>query len=217
MAPTPAFVPEKLLKSDLMGTVEAGLIEGRRAVRRSFRAAPIWVRPIAWILAGRERRALQRLSGVDRVPELLAFGGGVLVRSYLDGTTLDAAAPRGAAYYADARRLLRSIHRRGVTHNDTHKEENWLVVPDGCAALVDFQLAGVHRRRGAWFRLCRSEDFRHLLKHKRTHCAASLTARERRLLATKSWPALWWARTVKPVYGFVTRKLLRWRDREGKG
>jgi hypothetical protein len=91
------------------------------------------------------------------------------------------------------------------------------VTPDGRPALVDFQLASRHRGRGGWFRLCRLEDVRHLLKHKRTHLPGALTARERALLGRKSWFARGWEVLVKPVYLFVTRRLLRWRDREGEG
>lgn len=222
MASTYEFRPVRLLKRDLMGTVESGVLygEGRaplQAVRRSWTSTRLWARPVAWVLAGRERHALLQLSGQEGVPALVAFGRGELLRAFLEGRTLDEAAPPEARFYADARRLLRSIHHRGVTHNDTHKEQNWLVTTSGAPALVDFQLAGCHDARGAWFRLCRAEDVRHLLKHKRTHCASGLTARERRLLARKSWPARAWAALVKPVYRFMTRRLLRWSDREGRG
>src|SRR5690606_32414288 len=104
-----------------------------------------------------------------------------------------------------------------VTHNDTHKEPNWLVTESGEPALVDFQLASRFRRRTRWFRLLALEDLRHLLKHKRTCYPASLTAQERSLLARRSWPARWWRRLAKPPYLWLTRHLLGWRDREGRG
>jgi hypothetical protein len=216
------FRAASLLKKDLMGTVESGVIEGGGAapvpsVRRNLAAAPLWARPVAWALARRERRALEALAGEVRVPGLLSWNGSELLRSFIEGRPMPEAAPTDARFYAEARRLLRAIHRRGVTHNDTHKEANWLVTPQGGPALLDFQLASIHRRRGGWFRLCRLEDLRHLLKHKRTYCPAALTARERDLLRTKSWPALWWQRLVKPAYLVITRRWLRWRDREGKG
>jgi hypothetical protein len=205
-----------------MGTIESGALESFAtgpvpAVRRRWAAAPVWARPIASILAGREIRALARLAGQERVPSILGHEPGCLLRSFIDGTPLPEAAPADPAFYGDARRLLRAIHRRGVTHNDTHKEANWLVTPEGRPALVDFQLASRHGAPGAWFRLCRLEDLRHLLKHKRTYCAAALTARERALLGRKSWPARGWEVLVKPLYSFVTRRLFGWRDREGRG
>ena len=59
------------------------------------------------------------------------------------------------------------------------------------------------------------EDLRHLLKHKRTYCPQDLTAGNRRMLATPSWPARVWSRTGKPLYLLITRRLLGWADREG--
>ena len=220
--PESSFRAERLLKRDLMGSIEAGVFEHPDrgpvpAIRRSFAAAPFWARPVAWILARREMSALSALAGERGVPALYSRRRGALIRSFIEGRPLHEGCPADAHFYSDARRLLRAIHRRGVTHNDTHKEANWLVAPDGSPALVDYQLASRHRRRGSWFRLCRLEDVRHLLKHKRTHCAAKLTARERALLARKSWVAAGWEALVKPVYLFVTRRVFRWRDREGRG
>ena len=80
---------------------------------------------------------------------------------------------------------------------------------------MDFQLAWFNPRRGRLFRVLAHEDLRHLLKHKRTYCADRLTRREKQILANPSVPSRIWMRTGKPVYLFVTRKLLGWADREG--
>ena len=112
---------------------------------------------------------------------------------------------------------MRRMHAAGVLHNDLAKEPNWLVAPDGRPALVDFQLAMRPRFRGRLFRMLAYDDLRHLLKHKRTYCPESLTARQRAMLARRSPLAALWARTGKPLYRFVTRGLLGWSDREGAG
>jgi hypothetical protein len=109
------------------------------------------------------------------------------------------------------------MHAAGVVHNDLAKEPNWLVSDDGRPALVDFQLAARPRHRGRRFRMLAYDDLRHLLKHKRTYCPAALTARQLTILARRSPIAALWARTGKPVYRFVTRRLLGWSDREGAG
>jgi len=57
----------------------------------------------------------------------------------------------------------------------------------------------------------------HLIKHKRIECADRLTPIERRLLARPSWLRQAWFASGKPVYRFVTRRLLGWRDNEGQG
>lgn len=219
--PGPRFEVEALLKRDLFSTVERGTFvaaDGSRlpAVRRDWTARPWWTAlPAAW-LAARERAALRHLDGFPDVPRLLHTERGRLVRSHLPGAALHEARPRDPAYYGAARRLLVRLHRRGLTHNDLAKEPNWMVLPDGRPGLIDFQLARVGRRT-AWFRLLAREDLRHLLKHKRTYAAEHLTASERRLLATPSLPARLLRGGMKPVYLFVTRRLLGWRDREGKG
>lgn len=216
-----AFAAERVLKTDLFGRIELGRVEtgagALAGVRRDFRAGALWLRPVAAVLARREARALVWLEGVDRVPRLLDRGRGRFLRSFVEGRPLAEAGPQPRAYFAEARRLLRGIHAAGVTHNDTHKVHNWLVTPGGRPALVDFQIAGRHVARTRWFRLCALEDVRHLLKHKRRFCAAPLSARERRLLERRSWIARGWLATVKPVYVLVTRRLLGWRDAEGRG
>jgi hypothetical protein len=211
------FVAKEELKRDLFGRIELGHVDGRSAVRRDFRAGARWLRPIAAVLARREQNALRWLASVPNVPRPLDVGGGRFLRSYVEGRPLAEAGPRSPAYFAEARRLLRRIHALGVTHNDTHKIHNWLVTPEGAPALTDFQIAGRHAARTRWFRLCALEDIRHLLKHKRTYYPEALTARERAILARRSWPARAWLATVKPVYVLITRRLLGWRDAEGRG
>ena len=115
------------------------------------------------------------------------------------------------------RRLLLQLHRRGIAHNDLAKEANWLVLQDGRPALIDFQLASRGDPRSRWMRLLFREDLRHLLKHKRMYCREALTPVERRVLRRNSWVRDLWFRTGKPVYRFVTRRLLKWEDNEGQG
>jgi hypothetical protein len=66
-------------------------------------------------------------------------------------------------------------------------------------------------------RLLAREDLRHLLKHKRTYCPQALTPVERNVLQHRSWLRNAWFATGKPVYRFVTRRLLHWEDNEGQG
>ncbi|GJM23145.1 MAG: hypothetical protein DHS20C15_30600 [Planctomycetota bacterium] len=208
------------LDSAALATNNAPRVPGRTAlpaVRRSLSSAHWVARPFARWLARREVRALLVLGELPDVPRLLAHDRDQVVRSLLPGEPMQDASPRDPAYFRDARRLLTRLHRLGVTHNDLAKEPNWLVLDDGRPGIVDFQLARVAPRRGRLFRLLAREDLRHLLKHKRSYCPDALTPRERALLANPSGPARWLRRYAKPVYSFVTRKLLGWRDREGRG
>ena len=205
----------RLLKKDLFGEVRAEMRDGRPCIVRDAGAASPWCRWLARLLLRREARSLAALGGLPGVPALLDFDTDRLTRVYLEGAPLHRARARERAYYIDASRLLRRLHASGVVHNDLAKEPNLLVTPAGRAAFVDFQLAWFAPRRGRLFRTLAYDDIRHLLKHKRTYCAGALTARERAILSRPSLPARIWMRTVKPVYLFVTRNILRWSDREG--
>ena len=206
------------LKADSFGRIALMRARDGLFVRRDLAHVPAWLRLPAWWLARREARALQSIAGMPAVPQLLRWDGRVLDRSYLAGAAMYQQPPRGdIAYFQRARRLLQALHRRGVAHNDLAKEANWLVLTDGTPALIDFQLAVRGRARSRWMRLLAREDLRHLLKHKRTYCPQALTPVERRLLRRRSWVRDAWFATGKPVYRFVTRRLLHWEDNEGQG
>ena len=206
----------QLLKSDVFGRV-------RRVgdvVLREADHARAWARCIARHLMQREYRALTRLAlgdGIDGIPRALSLDKAQLTRSWIEGAPMQLAQPRDPAYFRAALRLLRRVHAANVIHNDLAKETNWLVTPEGLPALVDFQLAMTLTKRGALARALGHDDLRHLLKHKRTYLPDRLTAREIRILAKQSLVSRVWMASGKKVYLFITRKILRWRDREGAG
>lgn len=205
------------LKGDLFGTITR--LDDR--VVRDAREVRLWARSLAFHLVAREHRALTRLargSGVHAVPRVIDYERGLLTRSWIDGAPMQIAQPRDPAYFRAAARLVRRLHCANVIHNDLAKETNWLVTPDGHPALVDFQLAmTLHGKRGAFARALGHDDIRHLLKHKRSYVPENLTTREKKILATPSKISRVWMASGKPVYLFVTRKIFRWRDREGAG
>lgn len=206
-----------LLKADELGRIEMIERDGVRMIRRDVAAARWWARWFARGAAAREARALQRLASIDGVPALLGWDGRELLRSYLAGAPMQQAQPRQRGYYRDALRLLARLHRRGVVHNDLAKEPNWLVRADGSPALVDFQIAWTRGRRGRLFRLLAREDLRHLLKHKRTYCAAALSARQRAILQTPAPHSRLWRATGKRLYKLIARRLFGYWDNEGRG
>ena len=205
----------KLLKKDLFGEVRLELRGQLPVIVRDARLAPLWARWIARRLLRREARALAVLDGLPGVPDLLRADRACLERSYIEGQPLQRAGVTDPAFYAAAKALLRRIHARDVSHNDLAKEPNVLVAADGSPAIVDFQLAWHSPSRGRLFRTLAREDLRHLLKHKRSYCGGHLSRRECALLDNPSWLSRLWMRAGKPVYLFVTRKMLGWADREG--
>ena len=212
------FVPETVLKRDIFSeTIVGHLAEdpGRKVVLRKLDGVPWYARPIAWALARKEVRGLRAVAGIEGVPELLRVDRVGILRGWSEGTPLQLARPANAEWYRDAKRLLREMRARGVAHNDIAKPQNWLMTPEGRAAVIDFQLASVHRRKGRWFRVLAREDLRHLLKQKRAYADALLVPSERRMLARKSLPSRIWMATGKRAYNFVTRRLMNWSDGEG--
>lgn len=207
------------LKADSFGRI--ALMRGSAGdvfVRRDLRYVPLWLRLPAWWLARREARALRRAHGLPAMPQLLDWNGRVLDRSYLDGAAMYQRPPHNdVAYFRAAHRLLQRVHRAGIAHNDLAKEANWLVLADGTPGIIDFQLAVRGDPRARWMRLLAREDLRHLLKHKRMYCPHALTPVERRVLKRHSWLRNVWFATGKPLYRFVTRRLLKWEDNEGQG
>lgn len=206
---------KQLLKKDLFGEVWRIDEGGRIAILRDTRAARWWLAWLARSLLRREALALKALKGIDGVPQFVSSDGYVLVRSFMPGIPIFEGRPDSAGFFRDAARLLRRIHRAGVTHNDLAKEPNILLRTDGSPGVVDFQLASCSTGRGRFFRAAAREDIRHLLKHKRTYRGDLLTTREKDILATPSLPSRIWMATVKPLYLLVTRRLFGWSDREG--
>ena len=206
------------LKADSFGRIALMRDGTGLFVRRDLRYVPWWLQLPAWWLARREALALHKVDGLPATPQLLRWDGSRLDRSYMEGAAMYQRPPHGdTAYFQRARRLLQQLHRRGLAHNDLAKEANWLVLTDGAPAIIDFQLATRGDPRSRWMRLLAREDLRHLLKHKRTYCRDALTPVEKRVLKRHSWVREAWFATGKPVYRFVTRRLLKWEDNEGQG
>ena len=212
------FVSQVVLKRDLFSETRKGHLESApeiAAIRRVVTASPLWTRPIAWALARREIAALAAVSDIEGTPHLFAVDRDGLVRSWTEGAPLHLSRPSARLWYDDAFRLLRALRRAGVTHNDLAKPQNWLMTPDGRAAVIDFQLASRHRRRGAFFRVLAYEDFRHLLKQMRAFAPELMTPTAKRVLARRSLPSRIWMATGKKVYNAITRGIFHWSDGEG--
>lgn len=212
------FVADTVHKRDIFSETISGTLDGVAdfpVVLRKLDGVPFYARPIAWFLARKEIKGLRAVQGIEGTPVLVRVDKTGLLRSWTQGTPLQLAKPADPEWYRDAKRLLRQMRRAGVTHNDIAKPQNWLMTPDGRAAVIDFQLASVHRRRGVLFRTMAREDLRHLLKQKRAYAPDLLTPAEHRMLATKALPARIWMATGKRLYNFITRRLMNWSDGEG--
>ena len=227
--------PGQLLKCDGLGRVERWRVDGRDVVARIACGGAVpgsgW---LARRLMTRERRALERLARLDGVPQLIELSPGseravrkaTLVRAWVDGAPLSQAAALPTDFFDELDALVARMHAAGVCHNDLHKEQNVLVRPDGRPALVDFQLASRHGRHSWLFRSRVRDDLRHVQKHRKRylkpgrgpgHLAEERLDELRRGAGhglRRTPLAFLWRRLGKPVYVFVTRRVLRTRDGE---
>jgi len=214
------FEPETVLKRDVFSETIMGHARPQPTLKlalRNLTNVPWYGRFLSQWLARREARALRAVQGIRGTPQLLAANRQGILRVWSDGTPLQLARPSEPTFYHDARRILREMRQRGVTHNDLAKPQNWLMAPDGHAELIDFQLASVHVRKTRAFRIKGYEDLRHLAKMKQRYAPHLLTPTEARIAATRSVPSRIWHATGKRLYNFVTRRLMHWQDGEGAG
>jgi predicted Ser/Thr protein kinase len=123
---------------------------GRAWVVKDFATRGFWVRQtIGRFLLGRELRALERLAGVDGVPQnAFRIDANAIATEFIPGVTLGNVPPEAmsATFFADLERLLDAVHRRGIVHLDTRGTGNMLLRPDGKPALIDFQASLSTRR-----------------------------------------------------------------------
>lgn len=214
------FIPTTVHKRDEFSETISGHLDGApdtKLVLRKLDGVPFWAKPIASFLARKEIKSLRVVTGIEGTPDLIRVDDEGILRSWSEGIPLNLAKPTDPAFYRDARRILREMRRRNVTHNDLAKPQNWLMTPDGRASVIDFQLASVHRRRGKLFRTMAYEDLRHLVKQKGRYAREHLTASELKMLSRKSLPTRIWMATGKRLYNAVTRGIFNWSDSEGTG
>lgn len=212
------FVPETVHKRDEFSETISGHAAhdpDLKLAMRKLSGLPWWSRWLAWRLARREIAGLEAVQGIAGTPVLYDVNSDGILRDWTAGTPLQLAKPSDRAWFNDAARLLRDMRRRGVTHNDLNKPQNWLMTPDGRAAVIDFQLARVSPGKGKLFRIRAYEDLRHLQKQKRRFAPDLLTPTGQRMLDRRSLPSRIWAATGKKLYNFVTRRLFNWSDGEG--
>jgi hypothetical protein len=201
-----------------------------------------WIAHVLLAREAHALRALEGTPGVPQLSDAPAWVGApslagevpaerdVLVRTFVEGQALHRAEQLPEDFFERLAELVAEVHERGVCHNDLHKEQNVVVGEDGRPGLVDFQLASLHPRPTRAFVSRVRDDLRHVHKHRRRYTApgrgpagsvesafgpgaapGSPNAPEP---LRRSWTAAVWRRVAKPVYNFVTRRLLRSWDGE---
>jgi RIO-like serine/threonine protein kinase len=211
-----SWVSAEVLKSDSFGSIERGEYAGQPAILRRAKGGSLPGSGFAArLLMRREARALAILHEVRGiVPVLDQPSRCELIRGWAEGKPLHLATELPEDFFDQLRFLVIVCHELGVCHNDLHKEPNVLVAPDGYPWLVDFQLASVHRLGSSGLDRRAAEDMRHIAKHERRYKNQGSGGRERgkdRGLVARLWMA-----TGTRVYNFITRRVFKRTDGEGR-
>jgi hypothetical protein len=126
-----------------------------RVLYKVYHEQPLGFVPLGWLgrwLCRREARMLERVRGIEGIPELYERQGrSAFVREYVEGCNLreyvQGRRP-DSRFFPELRGILAAVHRRGISHNDLSKPENVLVTPTGRPVLIDFQIATEFRGAG---------------------------------------------------------------------
>ncbi len=208
-----SYSHRRLFKNDFFAAT--ALYEGPagKVILKVQRQASFLLIPLGWVgrwLAAREAAALSRLSGVPGIPRLIGrWGKTGLVREFIEGRTLSPKMHVPDDFHGQLRRLIETIHARGMAYVDLEKCENVLVGDDGRPYLFDFQIAWcLPRRRGGELlpaRLLRNwlqaGDRYHLIKQQRRTRPDQLTEEAKAASYAKPW--------FVHVHHFLTRPFTR--------
>lgn len=129
-------------------------VRGQKAVAKDFSDGGSLARGAygAWMVR-REFRAYDRLRGVEGVPRFVK----VLDRHAFLIEHVDGEAFRGVTglslpgrYFEELRRVVASMHDRGVVHLDLHQRKNFMIHRSGKPFVIDFGSAFVFGRAAKW-------------------------------------------------------------------
>jgi hypothetical protein len=122
-----------------------------RVILKIQRPAPFFGIPLSWIgrlLANHEIAALDRLRGLEGVPQVLQrWGPTGFVREYIDGHPLGRNEWVSDDFHPRLRALVDTMHQRDMAYVDLNKASNVVVGDDGRPYLIDFQIAWILPRR----------------------------------------------------------------------
>ncbi len=186
--------------------------DGRRAVVKMGRTAPLAGMPLEWVgrwLCGRELRFYQALADLPNVPKVLGRVGKTgFAHAYVEGRPLSKDHPTPDGFFQQLQELMARLHQRRMAYVDTNKPQNILLGDDGRPYLIDFQISWSARRWNPisrwWLGRLQRADLYHILKHKRRMRPDELTEAERRIAEYKS-PLIRLHRFVFKPY-FVVRR-----------
>jgi RIO-like serine/threonine protein kinase len=168
----------------------------RRYVAKDYRRTnPLWRWTVGVWSLRRERRALERLGGIDGVPALEArIGRWIIVMTYYRGQDVGRAPleVQDRSFFDLLLEIVREMHARGVVHLDLRQRRNVIVRPDGRPAIIDFGASLVLSPTGRLIRTLTRVDVSGVLKYKQRARPESLTDAEADMLAREERRRRYW-------------------------
>ncbi len=116
---------------------------GVKAIVKDFSLNSFWFRNIAGrFLIWREKKAYKRLEGFSGVPVLYGSIGGVaLIIEEIQGANLgsiEISKRLDEKFFIDLKRLIDSLHDRGIAHCDLKRAPNIMIGNDGNPYIIDW-------------------------------------------------------------------------------
>ncbi|MEW6325606.1 MAG: hypothetical protein AB1515_09505 [Nitrospirota bacterium] len=161
---------------------------GRSYVVKDYRARPrVYRWGVGLVATWREAKNYRRLAGLPGIP---AFGGRIdryaLAVEWIEGRNADRLDKGGvpASFFEELRRIIASVHERGVVLCDLRNSKNIMVTGEWRPVLIDFSTAF---SRGRWwnplqrwlYRIFEQDDYLAVAKLKRRYAPELMTEEER--------------------------------------
>lgn len=207
----------KTLKIDIFGTIYLATYQNQTVIIRDLEIKNKLYKIVAKYLNFNEVRILKKINKLysPNFPQLIKSTSDYTIRSYISGTPINRYPKKlNEAFYDKALNLVKTLHRNGIVHNDLEKSENWIVMDNGEPAFIDFQLSKYFSRKTYIFQLLKKIELRHIIKSKKKYCIASLNESELKILKNKNIIHKLVRILIKPIYNFVTRRILNYSDRK---
>ncbi len=166
-------------------------MDGVHTLIKDYSATPFFYRVcIGQWSNRREAKMYQKLRGIPGIPMFRgAFGKNAIAVEYVSGVSGDRIAPSELTprFLDDLRRLIDTIHERGVVHCDLRNIKNILRGDDGLPYIVDFATAFTRSKpwnfiKNGLYRIFYQDDLLAVLKLKRVRAPHLLTREEEHIL-----------------------------------
>ena len=207
----------KTLKIDIFGTIYLATYQNQTVIIRDLGIKNKLHKIVAKYLNFNEVRILKKINKLysHNFPKLIKSTSDYTIRSYISGTPINRYPKKlNEAFYNKALNLVKTLHENGIVHNDLEKSENWIVMDNGEPAFIDFQLSKYFSRKTYNIQLLKKIELRHIIKSKKKYCIASLNESELKILKNKNIIHKLVRILIKPIYNFVTRRILNYSDRK---